>query len=373
MNPFSTVHHEVEAQRPEARQQATLLLVDDTPENIDVLAASLRDEYVLKVALNGKKALDIAQDKSTRKPDLILLDVMMPEMDGYEVCRRLKEDPTTAHIPIIFVTAKHDIQDEEYGFELGAVDYISKPFSPRLVRARVKTHVALHDQNSLLFDKVKQRTKALQESQLRIIQHLGRAVEYKDNETGAHVIRMSLITKLLAEHLVTDKAWVERIFHAAPMHDIGKIGISDSILCKPGKLTQDEWEEMKTHPLIGAQILESDDDPLLFMASVISLTHHEKWDGTGYPNGLKADQIPLEGRIIAVADVIDALMSKRPYKEPWSVEQTTTYLKEQRGNHFDPEIADLAIELMPQIVEIRALYPDESSSLLDDSFFKLAY
>ncbi|WP_063332950.1 response regulator [Marinomonas sp. TW1] len=353
--------------------QATILLVDDTPENIDLLAASLRDDYQLKVALNGERALAITQDKRLPKPDLILLDVMMPEMDGYEVCKRLKADPTTAHIPVIFVTAKHEIGDEEYGFDLGAVDYITKPFTPSLVRARVRTHLALFNQNRQLFNQVQERTKALQDSKLRIIQHLGKAVEYKDNETGAHVIRMSLITRLLAEHTVSDQAWVERIFQAAPMHDVGKIGVSDHILRKPGKLTPEEWNEMKKHPLIGAQILESDDDPLLFMASVVSLTHHEKWDGSGYPNSLMADQIPLEGRIVAVADVIDALMSKRPYKEPWSVEQTIDYLVEQKGKHFDPDLADLAIKLMPQIVDIRALYPDEPSNLLDDSFFKLAY
>ncbi|RBP83800.1 response regulator [Marinomonas rhizomae] len=354
-------------------QQASILLVDDTPENIDLLAASLRDDYQLKVALSGARALAIAQDKDMPKPDLILLDVMMPEMDGYEVCSRLKADPTTAHIPVIFVTAKHDAGDEEYGFDLGAVDYITKPFTPRLVRARVRTHLALHNQNQQLFKQVQERTQALQDSKIRIIQHLGRAVEYKDNETGAHVIRMSHITRLLAEHIVNDQAWVERIFQAAPMHDVGKIGISDDILRKPGKLTPEEWVQMKHHPLIGAQILESDDDPLLLMASVISLTHHEKWDGSGYPNNLMADQIPLEGRIVAIADVIDALMSKRPYKEPWTTEQTIEYVDEQKGKHFDPGLADLAIKLMPHIVEIRALYPDEPSDPLGYSFFKLAH
>lgn len=338
--------------------QATILLVDDAPENIDLLAASLRDSYRLKVALNGKRALTIAQNNQQPKPDLILLDVMMPDMDGYEVCKRLKADPTTAHIPIIFVTAKHEVEDEEYGFSIGAVDYITKPFTPALVRARVRTHLALFDQNRQLFNLIKERTKELQDSKLRIIRHLGRAVEYKDNETGAHVIRVSLISRLLAERTVSDQAWIERIFQAAPMHDLGKIGIPDNILCKAGKLTPEEWHEMRKHPLIGAQILDSKEDPLLRMASTISLTHHEKWDGSGYPNKLAGDEIPLEGRIVAISDVIDALMSKRPYKEPWTVEQTIDYLDEQKGKHFDPTLADLAINLMPQIIEIRDLHPD---------------
>jgi putative two-component system response regulator len=351
-------------------QRASLLLVDDTPENIDVLAASLRDEYNIKVALNGERALAIAQSNNTQKPDLILLDVMMPDMDGYEVCRRLKADPTTAHIPVIFVTAKHDAVNEEHGFEIGAVDYITKPFSPQLVRARVRTHLALYDQNRQLIDKVNERTKALKESQLRIIHHLGRAVEYKDNETGAHVIRMSYITRLIAEHCVNDIEWVERIFHAAPMHDVGKIGVADAILLKPGKLDPQEWEIMKKHTEFGAEILAVEGDPLLEMACSIALTHHEKWDGTGYPKGLKGEQIPLEGRIVAVADVIDALLSKRPYKEAWTPEQTETYLTEQTGKHFDPTLTEIAIKLMSQIHDIRAQYPDEHLSLNYDSFFK---
>ena len=334
-----------------------ILLVDDTPDNIDVLAASLDNEYILKVAVRGERALIVAQ--SNPKPDLILLDVMMPDMDGYEVCRRLKADPTTANIPVIFVTAKHDIKDEEKGFELGAVDYIIKPISPPLVKARVRTHIALYDQNRQLALKVHERTKALRESKLRIIHHLGRAVEYKDNETGAHVIRMSQITRLIAQQCVDDVDWIERIFHAAPMHDVGKIGISDAILLKPGRLDADEWEIMKKHTLYGGAILAQDNDPVLRLAHSIALTHHEKWDGTGYPYGLAGDKIPLEGRIVALADVIDALLSKRPYKEAWSLDKTITYLKDQAGKHFDPKLVELTLPLIPAITAIRAKYPDE--------------
>lgn len=335
----------------------TLLVVDDIPENIDVLVATLRDEYSIKVALNGLRALDIAQ--KSPKPDLILLDVMMPDMDGYEVCRRLKANPSTANIPVIFVTAKHDVADEERGFAIGAADYIVKPISPPLVRARIRNQIALYDQNRQLEQKVRKRTKELLESKRRIIHHLGRAVEYKDNETGAHVVRMSYISKLIAEQCVDDPEWVERLFLAAPMHDVGKIGIADAILLKPGKLDPDEWEEMKKHTLFGAEILFVEGDPLLEMARTIALTHHERWDGGGYPRGLKGEDIPLEGRIVALADVIDALLSQRPYKKAWGTKQTFDYVRNQAGLHFDPKLAEIALDLIVQITDIRSQYPDE--------------
>lgn len=338
-------------------QKPTLLVVDDIPENIDVLVASLRDEYRIKVALNGPRALSIA--KQSPKPDLILLDVMMPDMDGYEVCRRLKADPVSANIPVIFVTAKHDVRDEERGFAIGAADYIAKPISPPLVRARVRNQIALYDQNRQLMKKVRERTKELRESKVRIIHHLGRAVEYKDNETGAHVVRMSYISKLIAEQCVDDPEWIERVFLASPMHDVGKIGIADAILLKPGKLDPDEWEEMKKHTLFGAEILHVEGDPLLEMARTIALTHHERWDGSGYPAGLRGEDIPLEGRIVALADVIDALLSKRPYKNAWTTEQAFNYVRDQAGLHFDPKLAGIALDLIDQITDIRSQYPDE--------------
>lgn len=340
----------------------TILIVDDTPENIDVLVASLSDEYTIKVALNGKKALSIAS--LSPRPDLILLDVMMPEIDGYNVCERLKNNPVTANIPVIFVTAKHDIKDEEKGLSLGAVDYIIKPISPPIVRARVRTHLALYDQNRQLQKKVDERTKALQASQLRIIHHLGRAVEFKDNETGAHVIRMSHYARMIAQEYGGNEEWVNQIFQAAPMHDVGKIGISDAILLKPGKLTPEEWEKMKLHTVYGGEIFAEDDDPMLKIAKTIALTHHEKWDGSGYPNGLKGEEIPLEGRIVAIADVLDALMSKRPYKEAWTLEDSLTYIEENSGSHFDPNLVPILKNLHSQIVSIRQQYPDREKDLI---------
>ncbi|WP_198666534.1 response regulator [Marinomonas shanghaiensis] len=335
----------------------TILIVDDTPDNIDVLAATLRNDYDLKVATNGKKALQIAQ--SVPKPEMILLDVMMPEMDGYEVCRQLKANPITSDIPVLFVTAKANACDEEQGFALGAVDYITKPISPPRVKARVRTHIALYNQNRQLQEKVKERTQSLERNRLRIIHHLGRAVEYKDNETGAHVIRMSHYSRLLAEAYGGNSEWIDMLFNAAPMHDVGKIGISDAILLKPGKLNPDEWEIMKQHTLFGAKILgDCDDDPMLKMAEVIALTHHEKWDGTGYPYGLSGDKIPLEGRIVAIADVLDALLSKRPYKEAWPLTDAIRYMEENKGKHFDPQLITYLPQIISEIEKIRAAYPD---------------
>ena len=348
-------------QANESLEKPTILIVDDTPENIDVLVASLSDEYTIKVALNGLKAISIAS--LLPRPDLILLDVMMPEIDGYDVCQQLKNNPITANIPVIFVTAKHDIKDEEKGLSLGAVDYIIKPISPPIVRARVRTHLALYNQNLQLQKKVEERTKALQASQLRIIHHLGRAVEFKDNETGAHVIRMSHYARMIAQEYGGNDEWVNHIFHASPMHDVGKIGISDAILLKPGKLSPEEWEQMKMHTLYGAEIFADENDPMLQMAKNIALTHHEKWDGSGYPYGLKGEEIPLEGRIVAIADVLDALMSKRPYKEAWTLEESLAYIEKSAGTHFDPNLVPLLKTLHPQIMEIREQYPDRDCNM----------
>lgn len=338
-------------------QKPFVLIVDDTPENIDVLAAILRSDYNLKIATSGEKALRIAHDDP--RPELILLDVMMPEMDGYEVCRRLKADPITADIPVLFVTAKANPKDEELGFELGAVDYMTKPISPPRVRARVRTHISLYNQNRYLNEKVRERTSSLEKNRLKIIHHLGRAVEYKDNETGAHVIRMSHNARLLAEAYGCNPEWVDMLYNAAPMHDVGKIGIADSILLKPGALDLEEWNIMKQHPYFGAEILGGcDDDPMLNMAEIIALTHHEKWDGTGYPRGLKGEEIPLEGRIVAIADVWDALLSKRPYKEAWPQEKALAYMDENSGKHFDPKLIPLLHQVLPEIQKIREQYPD---------------
>lgn len=278
-------------------EKATVLVVDDTPENIDILVGILGDEYKVKVAIDGPKALAIAGKSA---PDIILLDVMMPGMNGYEVCKRLKQEPLTAHIPVIFVTALTDVADETQGFELGAVDYITKPVSAPVVKARVKTHLSLYDQKRLLEQEVKARTRELEVTRLEIIRRLGRAAEYKDNETGMHVIRMSHYARLLAREAGMSEHFCELIYNASPMHDIGKIGTPDAILKKPAKLDDEEWREMQRHAEIGAEIIGEHPDPMLEMARRIALTHHEKWDGSGYPKGLSGEEIPIEGRIVAI-------------------------------------------------------------------------
>jgi putative two-component system response regulator len=343
----------------------TVLVVDDVPENIDVLNGILRAEYKVLVALEGAKALAIAA--SDPPPDLILLDIMMPGMDGYEVCRRLKGDYTTRRIPVIFVTAKGEIEDETMGFELGAVDYITKPVSPPIVRARVRAQLALYDQNRVLEEKVQERTAELNETRLQIIQRLGRAAEYKDNETGMHVIRMSHYAKRLGLAAGMDEADAELLLNAAPMHDIGKIGIPDRILQKRAGLDAQEWATMRQHPEFGAEILGEHASELLAMARVIALSHHEKWDGSGYPKGLKGDEIPLVGRIVAIADVFDALTTARPYKSAWSVEEALAWIQQQRGSHFDPDLVDRFAGILPELLEIKGRYGESGVSWADKS------
>ncbi|MDX2320352.1 MAG: response regulator, partial [Moritella sp.] len=255
----------------------SILVVDDVAANIQILNGLLNAEYKILAATNGYKALSIAQ--TYPQPDMILLDVMMPKVDGFEVCRLLKKDPATQHIPVIFVTAKNEQVDESLGFELGAVDYITKPYNPIIVKTRVKSQLSLSLKNHLLEDLVKARTHELESTRLSIINKLSKAAEYKDNETGMHVIRMALYSKLLAEKVSDDKAWIDLLYNAAPMHDIGKIGIPDAILCKPGKLDAQEWEIMKTHAAVGAQILDGEESSLLILAKEVALNHHEKWNG----------------------------------------------------------------------------------------------
>jgi putative two-component system response regulator len=320
-----------------------ILLVDDEPTNLRVLRTVLNDLYRLLFAKNGLEALQLAAE---HQPDLVLLDVMMPGMTGFEVCTALKADAQTRHIPVIFVTALRDEIDETQGFEVGAVDYITKPISPAVVRARVKTHLSLV------------QAQELKKTRLQVIQRLGRAAEYRDNETGLHILRMSHFSQVIALAYGLSPKRAEDLLHAAPMHDIGKIGIRDDILLKPGKLTDEEFKEMQRHPLIGAEILGDADSHLLQLAQQVALYHHEKWDGTGYPHGLKGEDIPLEARIVALCDVFDALTSTRPYKSAWSIEDTMAHLQAQKGRHFDPQLVDLLEQELPKILEIKARWAE---------------
>ena len=325
--------------KPDTRPR--LLLVDDEPANLQVLRQVLQDDYRLLFARDGHKALELARSEA---PALILLDVMMPELSGLDVCRTLKSQDLTAAIPVIFVTALADVMNETQGFEAGAVDYISKPISPAIVRARVRTHLQLV------------RVESLRQTRLQIVLCLGRASEYKDNETGWHVLRMSHYSRILALAAGFDDAAAEDLMHAAPMHDVGKIGIPDAVLQKPGPLDEREWEIMKRHPLIGAEILGQHQSGLLAMAQRIAVAHHEKWDGSGYPNGVAGEDIPIEARIISIADVFDALTSVRPYKDAWPVEKAVEHLRAQAGKHFDPRLIELFIEELPAILEVRGRF-----------------
>ncbi|GAC31326.1 response regulator [Paraglaciecola polaris] len=321
-----------------------ILVVDDEPANLRVLKKILGNLYRLTFAKSGEEALRLVEREL---PDLILLDVMMPGMTGFDVCQVLKSQPLSKSIPVMFVTALSDEVDEAKGFEVGAVDYITKPVSPAVVKARVRTHLSLVQADEL------RRTR------LQVIQRLGRASEYKDNETGTHILRMSHYSKVMALAYGLSENAADNLLHAAPMHDIGKIGIPDSIMLKPDKLTAEEFAIMQKHPEIGAEILGDSDSDLIELAKIVALTHHEKWDGSGYPKGLKGAEIPLEGRIVAVADVFDALTSKRPYKDAWSVDKAVDLIKSQSGIHFDPELVTLFEACLPAILEIRARWQDD--------------
>jgi putative two-component system response regulator len=332
-------------------EKRTVLVVDDTSEMVDIVVEVLRPEFKVKAARNGERALKIAEDSPA--PDLILLDVTMPEMDGYDVCKRLKGNPITKPIPVIFLTALNQVEDERKGLELGAVDYITKPISPAIVLARVRTHLALAGQHHELEKIVRERTQELQQTRLAVIQQLGRAAEFRDNETGLHVIRMSHYSRLIASALTQDDAWAELILNASPMHDIGKIGIPDGILLKNGPLTLEELEIMRKHPQMGADILGDSSHELMRLAKEIALSHQEKWDGSGYPNKLCGEEIPLSCRIVAVADVFDALTSVRPYKKAWKTADAVAEIDRQAGFHFDSKIVPVFHEVLPEILDIK--------------------
>jgi putative two-component system response regulator len=354
------------------RHKPTILVVDDTPDNLAQISAVLRNDYRVKIAINGKGALATAAD--TEDPvDMILLDVMLPDMDGYEVCKRLKEQPELAEIPVIFVTARSDVQDEEKGFSLGAVDYITKPISPPIVKARIQTHLRmkcfndfLKDKNAFLEAEVERRTREVETIQDVTMVSLGSLAETRDNETGDHIRRTQRYIQIIAEVLrdkprfrlqLNDHA-IEMLCKSAPLHDIGKVGIPDCILKKPGKLDPDEFEIMKTHTTLGHDAITSAVRRLgasaafLSTAREIAWTHHERWDGTGYPRGLSGDVIPLAGRLMAVADVYDALISRRVYKDKIPHEDAVDIIQSGSGTQFDPDVVSAFMAKVEKIEEV---------------------
>lgn len=356
---------------------ATVLVVDDTPDNLTLMASLLQGHYRVKVANGGEKALRIV--RSDAPPDLVLLDIMMPDIDGYEVCRQIKAQEGTRHIPVIFLTARSDTDDEREGLALGAVDYITKPISPPILLARVATHLALKATADFLRDKsvylereVALRTLEVQAIQDVTIMAMTSLAETRDNETGNHIRRTQLYVRTLAERLrhhprfeaVLNDRMIELLYKSAPLHDIGKIGIPDSILLKPGKLTVDEFEVIKTHTTLGRRAIEDAERRLgmrvafLSVSKEIAYSHQEKWDGSGYPEGLRGDDIPVSARLMAVADVYDALISKRVYKPAFSHEQACATIVKGRATHFDPDMVDAFVELAEDFRAIAQRYPD---------------
>jgi putative two-component system response regulator len=316
--------------------------------------------YKVSQSKSGEDALKIIHRSL---PDLILLDVMMPGLDGFETCRRLKEDKTTQNIPVLFVSARENLEDISKGFRVGGVDYITKPFQNEEVRERVKIHLtlklskeALLNQNQILEDKVKERTKELSETRLEIITRLGRAAEYRDIP-GFHTTRVSQYCSLLGHAASLNEKDLDLILHAGAVHDVGKVGIADKILLKPGKLTPDEWKIMKTHVEIGADLLSGCQSDIMQMVYTIALDHHERWDGTGYMKGLKGEEIPLVARICSICDAFDALTCDRPFRKAFTMEEAMTSIKELSGKHFDSNLVKFFKDLLPEIKQVREKFP----------------
>ncbi|ACN17548.1 Response regulator [Desulforapulum autotrophicum HRM2] len=347
-----------------------VLIVDDSSLNIDLLVATLGTDFNINIAMDGNAALKSVADDP---PDLILLDILMPGMDGYGVCTKLKQSPATAKIPIIFLTGLNDHQNESRGLALGAADYIHKPFNPMLVKARVKNHLALKMHQDRLENLVKKRTRQIELTQEMAFKAIGTLVECKDPETGGHIRRTQNYVKLLANSLKSHPAYanfftdetVDLLYMSAPLHDIGKIGVPDVILLKPTKLLKSEFETIKRHTTYGYRaILASERDyceeNINFMrfAKELTRTHHERWDGSGYPQGLKREEIPISGRLMAVADVYDALISQRVYKPPFKHQKAVDIIHQGKGTHFDPHMVDAFMDLEDQFRQIGFRFAD---------------
>jgi cyclic di-GMP phosphodiesterase len=367
---------------PQLLDRQTVLIVDDTADNLALMSGLLKDLYKVKVANSGEKALAIARGDSP--PDLILLDIMMPGLSGYDVCEQLKADPATRDIPIIFLTALAATEDETRGLELGAVDYITKPISPPIVLARVATHLQikaaadfLKDKNEYLESEVTRRTRELSAIQDVTILTLASLAETRDSDTGGHIRRTQFYLKAIAERLqdhprfrrFLEPQTIDLLFKSAPLHDIGKVGIPDHILLKPGRLEPDEYEVMKTHTTLGRDAIQHAEDRLgmevdfLRFAKEIAYFHQERWDGTGYPDGLSGDDIPIPARLMAVADVYDALVSRRVYKAAMPHERAVEIVLAGRGTHFDPDVVDAFIALGDEIRAVAARFLDNEEAM----------
>ena len=362
--------------------QPTVLVVDDAPENLSLISSLLRGRYQVKVCNSGEKALRFLQGEQL--PDLILLDIIMPGLSGYDVLGQIRSLPRLSSIPVVFLTAKSGVEDEQRGLDLGAADYITKPISPPVLLARVKTQLEnkaaadfLRDQNSFLETEVSKRTREISAIQDVTIMAMASLAETRDSDTGNHIRRTQYYLRALAEKLKSHPRFamalsdqtISMLFKSAPLHDIGKVGIPDRILLKPGRFTPEEFEVMKTHTTLGRDAIELAERQLgmkvdfLQHAKDIAYFHQEKWDGSGYPTGASGEQIPVSARLMAVADVYDALISRRVYKEGMSHEKAVGIIREGRGTHFDPDIVDAFLEIQGEFVAIAARFSDSDADL----------
>lgn len=345
-------------------KNSPIFVVDDEPVNLKLIERVLGTEGYQSVH-SIQNPQEVAERFRQQRPNLILLDINMPRMNGFDVLESLKELAGDALPPVIFLTAELAASNRARAFEQGVLDFISKPFNRQELLARVRNllnlelaHQQLTEKKNNLEVMVSKRTEALRRSQLQVVQVLGKAAEFRDNETGAHIMRMSHISAHLARVLGHGDDFVHQMLNASPMHDVGKIAIPDHILLKPGKFTPEEWDVMKTHTVLGHEILRDNDSAILDLASEIALHHHEKWDGSGYPHGLCGTDIPVSCRIVAVSDAFDALLSHRPYKKPWPLEEATAHMFKESGKHFDPEVISAFSDALPEIIRIRDSYQD---------------
>jgi putative two-component system response regulator len=360
------------------KDKTAILIVDDQPQNIELLEAYLAPQgYKIVKAANGEEAL---RKLSDNRIDLILLDVMMPGMDGFEVTRKVRQNATHRLLPIILVTALRETEDRVKGIEAGCDDFISKPVDKMELLARVRSLLKVKAYNDLLnnyrkelksevtkrTEELKRALEKIKAASLETIYRLTMASEYKDTDTGAHIKRMSRYSAAVARRMGLTEETVATILYAAPMHDLGKVGIPDKILLKPAMLDTAEWEIMKQHSVIGANILKGSDAEFIRLGKIIARSHHEKWDGNGYPDGLAGKDIPIAGRITAIADVFDALTSKRPYKEPFPVENALFIIRNESGSHFDPDVVDAFFAIQDEILAIKKEYDNDNQQPFDD-------
>ena len=355
-------------------KQAKILILDDQEINVKLLQKMLQHAGYADVTgiTDSREIEQLYRDDDF---DMVLLDIRMPHMNGFEVMEKLHTIPKECHVPILVLTAQSDQDTRLNALKLGAKDFLTKPFDQTEVLLRINNLLEVRmmqkhqrNLNKMLDERVKERTRELNETRLEVIRRLGLAAEFRDNETGYHIIRMSKFSQIIARTYGLGEARAELILNASPMHDIGKIGIPDQILLKPGKLDKQEWEIMKTHAAIGAEILSGHDSELMVMASTIALYHHEKFDGSGYPNGLSGTDIPISARIVALSDVFDALTSERPYKKAWPVEKAVEEIKKCSGSHFDPELVIAFEEGLPAILDVRSQYQETAQDFEKNTF-----